>query len=245
MKRYVLTSKIKSNPYQPVINYSLENLEKAKELVNNKDYSLILKKVDDDYFIVVGEDIFQASEKMGVLELEAIVLEKVDVEIMECINVKKLSSIEEAILYINIMNDTKLTQVQLAKKINKTQSTIANKIRLLNLQQEVQDGLIANKISERHGRSLLVLEGDQQLQAYKYILRHKLNVRESEKYIYELANKKRQAKKYLTKGFTRNVQIAVNSINQCLDMIKQLGIEVSNTYDDSDEEVTITITLPK
>ncbi|MGB4614174.1 MAG: ParB/RepB/Spo0J family partition protein, partial [Erysipelotrichaceae bacterium] len=161
MKRYVLTNKIKSNPYQPVINFSLENLEKAKELINNKDYLIILKKVDDDYFIVVGEDIFQASEKMEVLELEAIVLEKVDVDIMEYINEKNLSSIEEAILYINIMNDTKLTQVQLAKKINKTQSTIANKIRLLNLQQEVQDGLIANKISERHGRSLLVLEGDQ------------------------------------------------------------------------------------
>lgn len=245
MEKYILTSKIKSNPYQPIINFDSEKLDQVKELVNNREYSIILKKVDEDYFVVVGEDVFQAVEALGIKEIKAIVVENVDVSIMDYIKIDKLSSIEEAILYINIMHDTKLTQVELAKALKKTQSTIANKIRLLNLNQEVQDGLTNKRISERHGRSLLVLESDQQVQAYKHILEKKLNVRKSEEYIYDLLNRKKQAKKYLTKGFTRNVQIGVNSINQCLDMIKQLGIEVSNKYDETDEEVTITITLPK
>ena len=196
MEKYVLTSKIKSNPYQPIINFEKEKLDQVKELVNNKEYLIILKKVDEDYFVVVGEDVFQVVEALGIKETKAIVVESVDISIMDYIKIDKLSSIEEAILYINIMHDTKLTQVELAKALKKTQSTIANKIRLLNLNQEVQDGLTNKKISERHGRSLLVLESDQQVQAYKYILEKKLNVRKSEEYIYDLLNRKKQAKKY-------------------------------------------------
>ena len=156
MEKYVLTSKIKSNPYQPIINFEKEKLDQVKELVNNKEYLIILKKVDEDYFVVVGEDVFQVVEALGIKETKAIVVESVDISIMDYIKIDKLSSIEEAILYINIMHDTKLTQVELAKALKKTQSTIANKIRLLNLNQEVQDGLTNKKISERHGRSLLV-----------------------------------------------------------------------------------------
>ncbi|NLC97043.1 MAG: ParB/RepB/Spo0J family partition protein [Erysipelotrichaceae bacterium] len=245
MEKYVLLDKIKSNPFQPIINFDEKIIDETLVLVKEGKYKLIVKEVDEHYYVVVGEKILQALNLLKVKEAKVFIIDLTKENIMDMVLISELTPIEEAILYINIMNDTKMTQVELAKSLKKTQSTIANKIRLLNLSQEVQDGLTNRRISERHGRSLLVLEGEQQISAYKHILEKKLNVRQSEEYIYDLINRKKQAKKYLTKGFTRNVQIGVNSINQCLDMIKLLGIEVSNKYDENDEEVKITITLPK
>ena len=94
MEKYVLTSKIKSNPYQPIINFEKEKLDQVKELVNNKEYLIILKKVDEDYFVVVGEDVFQVVEALGIKETKAIVVESVDISIMDYIKIDKLSSIE-------------------------------------------------------------------------------------------------------------------------------------------------------
>ncbi len=245
MEKFVLLNKIRSNPFQPIINFEEEVINKQIEQLEKDSFELIVKEVDDFYEVIIGEDILSAAKKINLSEIKVKVIDLNQGNPIKTSYLEKLTPIEEAIVYLHIMHDTKQTQAELAKSLKKTQSTIANKIRLLNLQQEIQDGLTSKKISERHGRSLLVLEGEQQLRAFEHILKKKLNVRLSEEYIYELLHRKKQQKKYLTKGFTRNIQVGLNSINQCIDMIKQLGIEVYKNSDETEDEVVVTITLPK
>ena len=165
MEKYVLLDKIKSNPFQPIINFDEKIIDETLVLVKEGKYKLIVKEVDEHYYVVVGEKILQALNLLKVKEAKVFIIDLTKENIMDMVLISELTPIEEAILYINIMNDTKMTQVELAKSLKKTQSTIANKIRLLNLSQEVQDGLTNRRISERHGRSLLVLEGEQQISA--------------------------------------------------------------------------------
>ena len=245
MEKFVFLNKIRSNPFQPIINFEEEVINKQIEQLEKDSFELIVKEVDDFYEVIIGEDILSAAKKINLSEIKVKVIDLNQGNPIKTSYLEKLTPIEEAIVYLHIMHDTKQTQAELAKSLKKTQSTIANKIRLLNLQQEIQDGLTSKKISERHGRSLLVLEGEQQLRAFEHILKKKLNVRLSEEYIYELLHRKKQQKKYLTKGFTRNIQVGLNSINQCIDMIKQLGIEVYKNSDETEDEVVVTITLPK
>ena len=195
MEKFVLLNKIRSNPFQPIINFEEEVINKQIEQLEKDSFELIVKEVDDFYEVIIGEDILSAAKKINLSEIKVKVIDLNQGNPIKTSYLEKLTPIEEAIVYLHIMHDTKQTQAELAKSLKKTQSTIANKIRLLNLQQEIQDGLTSKKISERHGRSLLVLEGEQQLRAFEHILKKKLNVRLSEEYIYELLHRKKQQKK--------------------------------------------------
>lgn len=246
MKDSILIKDIISNQFQPEINFSKEKIEELVFKINNGlKYLLIVKKSEAGYEVVVGEKILKALQKIGVLYANVIVSDLKDIKLFKKIDLKELSTIEEAIFYLNVMKENNYTQEELADILGKSQSTIANKIRILNLPQEIQDALVQNKISERHARSLLALEHNQQFKAYNTIIEKKLNVRDTETLVNELINRKKQSKKYLTKGFTRNIQIALNSINQCLGMIKQLGIDVEQEIDEDEDEVVITLTLLK
>lgn len=238
--------KIVSNPFQPDINFEDSKIEELVFKINSgNNYLLVVKKQDDLYEVVVGEKVFKALKNANVTQANVIVSNLKDNKLFKKINFNDLCTIEEAVFYLTVMKENGYTQEELADILGKSQSTIANKIRILNLPQEIQDGLVQKKISERHARSLLALEGKQQVGAYHEIMKKKLNVRKAEEYINNLINRKKQSKKYLTKGFTRNVQIAINSINQCLEMVKQLGVEVVQEIDENDEEVVMVLTLPK
>ena len=164
--------------------------------------------------------------------------------LVENIQRENLTAIEEAKAYIQIMRQSNLTQDMLAKKLGKSQSTIANKIRLLNLPMEIQEGVSSKIITERHARALLSVDSDKQVDTYRKIVDKHLNVRQTEEYVEELVNKPKK-KKQVTKGFTRNIQIGINSINQCLDMIRKIGIVVTSEMEDDDNNVKIIIKFPK
>ena len=154
MEKFVLLNKIRSNPFQPIINFEEEVINKQIEQLEKDSFELIVKEVDDFYEVIIGEDILSAAKKINLSEIKVKVIDLNQGNPIKTSYLEKLTPIEEAIVYLHIMHDTKQTQAELAKSLKKTQSTIANKIRLLNLQQEIQDGLTSKKISERHGRSL-------------------------------------------------------------------------------------------
>ena len=245
--------KVKANRFQPRLQFDevalLELSESIKQ--NGLIQPIVVRECEDHYEIIAGERRFRACVLAGYKEVLCLILDKNDQEVsqmalVENIQRENLTAIEEAKAYVRIMKVSGLTQEQLAKKLGKSQSTIANRIRLLNLPKEIQIEVNNRTITERHARALLSVDESLQLDTLKRIVDKNLNVRQTEEYIKGLKEKDNKPKKVvMTKGFTRNIQIAINSVNQCVDMIRKLGVVITSEMEEDSEEVKIIIKLPR
>ena len=148
------------------------------------------------YEIIAGERRFKASQSIGLKEIPAIVIEADDkktaeLALIENIQRKELSPIEEGMSYEKILQIGDITQAELSKQLGKKQSTIANKIRLLKLDDSVKDALLNEKISERHARSLLKLyDRNDQKRMLDRIINERLTVRQTDKEIEKIVEEK-------------------------------------------------------
>lgn len=193
----VRLSSIIPNRFQPRLTF---NEEELNELANSiKMYGilqpLILRPIGDKYEIIAGERRYKAATIAGLTEVPAILVNlddqtSAELAIIENIQRKDLTAIEEAKSYKKLLDLGNLTQDQLAAKMGKKQSTIANKIRLLNLVPEAQDALLHNSISERHARSLLQLKDDpsKQREILNKIIEGRLTVKETDDLIKNIMN---------------------------------------------------------
>lgn len=193
----VRLSNIIPNRFQPRIAFDEEDLN---ELANSiKMYGvlqpLILRPIGDKYEIIAGERRYKASSLAGLTEVPAILVNlddqtSAELAIIENIQRKDLTAIEEARSYKKLLDIGNLTQDQLAAKMGKKQSTIANKLRLLNLVPEAQDALLNNSISERHARSLLQIKDDpaKQREVLNKIMEGRLTVKETDELIKSVLN---------------------------------------------------------
>ena len=174
------------NRFQPRLTFDEKALKELSDSikVHGVIQPLVLRKVGNKYEIIAGERRYKASCMAGLTKVPAIVRELTDNEsaeiaLIENVQRKNLSSIEEAKSYKNLLDRGYLTQDELAKKIGVSQSTVANKMRLLNLCDEVQDALLNEKISERHARSLLQIDSpDEQKRLLDRIIKERLTVKQ-------------------------------------------------------------------
>lgn len=179
------------NRFQPRLSFDEQGLNELAESIRQHGIiqPLVLRKIGDKYEIIAGERRYKASYIAGLTTVPAVIIdlndnESAEVAIVENIQRRDLSPIEEAKSYKKLLDRGYLTQDQLAGRMGKTQATISNKLRLLNLDEEVQDALLNNKISERHARSLLRLEDKyMQRKVLEEILEKRLNVRDTESLI--------------------------------------------------------------
>ena len=146
------------------------------------------------YEIIAGERRFRAMELLGWEAAPAIVEKMSDKEsaslaLIENLQRSQLSSVEEARAYKKLMDLNNLTQVALAKGVGKSQSAVANKLRLLNLIEPVQNAILDGLITERHGRALLGLTDDQQRKLLMRVVNEKLTVRQTEEAVAALQGK--------------------------------------------------------
>lgn len=150
---------------------------------------IIVRKVDDKYEIIAGERRYKASALAGLTKIPAIIRDLDDKEsskvaLLENLQRKNLNPLEEARTYQKILELDEMTQEELAKTMGKSQSAVANKIRLLSLPEEIQESLLKEQISERHARTLLNLESaDEQKEMLKKIIDNKMTVRQLEQEI--------------------------------------------------------------
>ena len=178
------------NRFQPRIAFDESELLSLKHSIIEHGIiqPLVVRKLGDKYEIIAGERRYKAAAMAGLRKVPAIVEnltddESAEVALIENIQRADLTPIEEAMSYKNILEHGHLTQEQLASKMGKSQSTIANKLRLLNLDKTVQDALLGKRISERHARSLLKLPKEKQQEMLQIIIDHKLTVRQADKEI--------------------------------------------------------------
>ena len=162
---------------------------------------IIVRKVNDKYEIIAGERRYKASALAGLTKIPAIIRDLDDKEtskvaLLENLQRKNLNPIEEAKTYQKILELDQMTQEELAKTMGKSQSAVANKLRLLSLPEEVQDALLKENISERHARTLLNLKTPQeQKDMLKKIMDERLTVRQVENLI--KGNSKEEEKEVL------------------------------------------------
>ncbi|MEG0077368.1 nucleoid occlusion protein [Anaerorhabdus sp.] len=245
-------SRIRPNRYQPRLEFDQVALEELAQSIkeNGLIQPITVRAYNDSYEIIAGERRFRACQLAGFDRVPCYIMtpteeQAAQMALVENVQRENLTAIEEARAYVQIMRQASLTQEEVAKKIGKTQSTVANKIRLLNLPEEIREGILQRQITERHARALLSLTGDKQIEAFHNIVDRQYNVRQSEGYIEELRDDKPKKKKQATKGFTRNTQIGINSVNQCVQMIKKTGIDVTTEMDETLTDVRIIIKFPK
>lgn len=179
------------NRFQPRLNFDDSSLQELSASIKQHGIiqPLVLRKVGYKYEIIAGERRYKAATLAGLVKVPAIISQlddknSAEVAIVENIQRKDLSSIEEARSYKSLLEKGYLTQEELAKRMGVSQSAISNKLRLLSLTPEVQQALMENKISERHARSLLqITDSEEQVKWLDRIINERLTVRDLEKKI--------------------------------------------------------------
>lgn len=189
----ILIEDIIPNRFQPRLTFDVEALN---ELANSiKEHGiiqpLVVRKIQDKYEIIAGERRFKAASIVGLSKVPCIVMnltdnESAEVAVIENIQRKEMTPLEEAKSFKKLLDKGYLTQDDLARKMGKSQSSIANKLRLLNLDDTVQDAILNGRISERHARSLLkIASKEEQRSILSEIMEKRLTVRQTDDLIKE------------------------------------------------------------
>lgn len=265
------------NRFQPRKVFNTENIAELASTIEQHGLlqPIILREYDQQKFeIIAGERRFRAIQTLKWAELPAIV-EKMDdhetasMALIENLQREELTAVEEADAYKSLMKLNEFTQASLAEKMGKSQSFVANKLRLLKLSQPVQEAIMNHEISERHGRSLLKLDEFKQQMVLHQILADKLTVKETEALVESIVNpvvvnetieetpteevdkdlekapKPERTTKKKEKTVVRDPRIAVNTIKKSLQLVEESGIIVKTTEEEQDDVYRMIIEIPK
>ncbi|NLU11158.1 MAG: nucleoid occlusion protein [Tepidanaerobacter acetatoxydans] len=248
---------IQPNIYQPRKDFNDESLD---ELTNSiKSYGVLQPIVvrrngRGGYEIIAGERRWRACQKAGLKEIPAIVKDAKDADtailaLMENIQREDLNFLEEAEGYRQLIQECGVTQEQLAMKLGKSQSTIANKMRILKLSPEIINIISQEKLTERHARALLKLpDKELQMQVLNQVVSKGLSVRQTEELIEQTIEKISDDKKNKSKSFKiaiKDVRIFVNSVRKLVKAIKETGVKAEYKEVDKGEYIELMVQIPK
>ncbi len=205
-----------------------------------------------DYELIAGERRLTACKNLGMTYIPSIVMKANDTDsailaLVENIQRENLNYIEEAEAYCTLINEHGLTQEQLADKLGKGQSTIANKIRILRLSPEIREILTENSLTERHARALLRLpEEKQRLRVLKIVADRGLNVSKTEELVDKLLREpERLSVEPKNMRVFKDLRIFTNTIKQAVDMMKRSGISAKAKKCENERYIEYTIVIPK
>ena len=244
---------IKPNRYQPRSDFNQDALLELAQSIreNGLIQPITVRRIGKEYEIITGERRYRAMRMAGFTSVPCMVsaadeVQMAELALIENLQREDLTAIEEANAYVKLLADSNLTQEKIAVKMGKSQSAIANKIRLLQLPSEVQQAVTQRVITERHARALLNVIPEERMDMFKKIVGMNLNVRQTENWISgKVKKQEEEAKKPKTKGITRNLKIAINTIEATVKMIVKTGVEVNKRVEENDKEIKITLRFPK
>ncbi|MDD3996762.1 MAG: ParB/RepB/Spo0J family partition protein [Sphaerochaetaceae bacterium] len=195
-------NKVRPNPNQPRKQFDPDTLEELAESIRNQGIlqPLLVERVsDDEYIIVAGERRYRAALLLGLDKVPVIIksfseLQRLEVSLIENIQRENLNPVDEAKAYFYLLEQAEIKQEDLAQRVGKKRSTIANSIRLLQLPKMMQDSLVSGDITPGHARAILsVINPADQIVLYRKILDGNISVRTTEKLAADLNSGKRAA----------------------------------------------------
>jgi ParB family chromosome partitioning protein len=190
---------LRPNPYQVREDFSSQQMEDLKNSIKEKGIiqPLTVRRIDNGYELIAGERRLRAAKEIGIKRIPAYIITANDKEeilelmLVENIQRENLNPIELAKSYKRLIEECKLTQEEVARKISVDRTTITNMLRLLNLPEEVKDSVKKGEITVGHARTLLTLQNPKKQISYlEKIIKNQMSVRELESIIYKLKSKK-------------------------------------------------------
>ncbi len=236
---------IRPNPAQPRKIFREEALSElsASILRHGILQPLSVRRVGGEYQLIAGERRLRAAVLAGLTDVPCILMNMDDREsgtaaMIENLQRQDLDFIEEAQGIAALMAAADFSQEQAARALGKSQSAVANKLRLLRHSREVLETLRQYGLTERHARALLKLPEEQKLEAIEVIARQEMTVARTERYIEELLSE-------APKESRVNVSTFLTHLHQNLQRIQQSGIPAVSERRETDSSIVLTITIPK
>ena len=246
------------NPFQPRRHF--ESMALVDLATSIKQYGLMqpisVRLVDSGYELVAGERRLRATKLANIDTIPAVIVDITDAEsailaMVENLQRQNLNFIEEAEGFYFLISKHSLTQDDLARKLGKNQSTIANKLRLLRLPVKVKKALIEKGLSERHARALLKIMKEREpeqaeklmMEIVERISEYGLTVQKTEEYIEKILNfqEKKTAARRNIKAYIRDIRIFTNTIKQAVDVMQDSGVNATYDVEESKDGCVITV----
>ncbi len=246
---------IAPNPAQPRQHFSREGLEELAQsiAVHGILQPLSVRRSEVGYELVSGERRLRAAALAGLTQVPCLVVtadaeESSLLALIENLQRRDLDFLEEAQALQALLDETGLSQEALAKQIGKSQSAVANKLRLLRLPSEALQLLRQNGFTERHARSLLRLpDAGAQAAAARHVVANALTVAQTESYVDALLSpplpQPSKAKKPIF--VLKDVRLFLNSVKRGLSMMQSAGVAADFQRQDTDEAILLTIRIPR
>ncbi|MBM2659191.1 ParB/RepB/Spo0J family partition protein [Staphylococcus pseudoxylosus] len=245
------TERIVPNRYQPRQVFEPNKIKELAESIEEHGLlqPIVVRPIEEDMFeIIAGERRFRALQTLNKTHADVIIRylddeETAVVALIENIQRENLSVIEEAEAYKKLLDIGDTTQSELAKSVGKSQSFIANKLRLLKLAPKVIERLREGKITERHARAMLSLSEEDQVDLVETVISQKLNVKQTEARVKQkLGPEKVKARRF---EFEKDLTDAREAVGQSLESIEKSGIKFEHQAKDHDDYYEIKIKLYK
>lgn len=245
------------NPAQPRKLFDSQALLELSESIAR--YGIIqplsVRKIGKQYELVAGERRLRAAKMAGLTEVPCIILELSGedssvIALIENIQRRDLDYIEEAEALAKLIKDYGMSQEEAAKRISRSQSAVANKLRILKLSPEILYVLRESGLTERHARALLRLPTEElRQQALEHMVVRQLTVAKSEEYIEDLLDAAKEeaeaSHKKKPSYIIKDVRLFLNSINRSLGIMRDSGVPAVYDKSETDDDIILMITIPK
>ncbi len=244
---------LKPNPHQPRRDFDRQGLEELSRSIASVGVlqPLSVRRTVNGWELVAGERRLRAAQLAGLTTVPCLPIEADEqtsslLALIENLQRRDLDVWEEAEALRRLIERFHLSQEEAARRVGKSQSAVANKLRLLKLPPDVIASLRSNRLTERHARALLRLEDpDRQRAALEHILKARLNVARTEEYIDRLCRQEERPRRASPIYRFKDVRLFLNTVRRGLAVMQSAGVAARCGREETDSEITLTIHIPK
>lgn len=250
---FLRVDSIRPNPSQPRRYFDEDALRELSESIRRYGIlqPLTVRRGENGYELIAGERRLRAARLAGLTEVPCLIARSSEEEsallaLIENLQRRDLHYFEEAAAVAKLIAAYGLSQEQAAEKLGRSQSAVANKLRLLRLSPACAELLRANGLSERHARALLRLTDEEdRLRVLRVMLERRYTVEQSESYIEQLLREKQKMPPRQPAYIVKDVRIFLNTIRHSVGVMQRAGVAAEMQREDTDEEIRLSIRIPR